>query len=889
MKAIKKGLSVFLAAAMLLTAQPLPIAAAETADESDTSILAEIQETEALSTASETQETDAMSETGNTNAAPETSETEESTAAADMESTEESGSAAATEMLSTEEEETTEIGEMESSEETAVDETERESEEETSILLEESTAPEESTIEETLTEEIITAEKPEESVTQNDPAIESTAFEETEKTLEIQTELDGTATIKAAVVDSGILDTGLSWVLDSDGVLTISGTGDMYKNGIIYQSLPWDTYKNSIITIVVEEGVTSIGGAAFGHCSSLTNIVLPNSTTRIAWGAFMGCSSLTNITLPENISGIYEYTFSGCTSLTEIEIPDSVKAIYMDAFSGCTSLTSVTIGSGVSEIEGNVFEGCPALHNISLNDNKNFVVEDGVIFSSDKKSLVVYLSSNESKTYTVPDSVTEISYAAFGCNTSLKEVELPKNLKEIGEWAFAGTDLDEICIPAQTEKIGEDFLFGSSCSKVYVYSRNAVIMDGAFNSGMTVYGFEGSTLQEYVNRSPQWNLTFVPFSETEQPLPTGVQYVPYEVSLRDIAGYEHEADYKLIDGSLPSGMTLEKNGILTGTPAQEGTYIFTIQRRDGESVYLTTYHLEIRDNTNINVEDITDPGYELIEYVPDLYLDSLTPGGSHTLRSRGEYEEFRDVYLDGRKLQAGVDYTAESGSTRITIQDQTLTENGTGMHTIGIEFRTKDTNVLRRAAQNFTVSETSPNPGEGNTGEDSTEKPGDGTGEQPGENTGGSGEENTEENSGENTGSDQDSQEVAEDSSQTSVSYVIQRGDTLWKLAARFFGSGRYWQRIFQVNMDILRNPNRLRIGQVITIFLNSADDLPAQPDTEVTGNTYMVQPGDSLWRIASRVYGQGRLWRRIFEANRHVIADPGRIYRRQIFFIPSE
>ena len=89
--------------------------------------------------------------------------------------------------------------------------------------------------------------------------------------------------------------------------------------------------------------------------------------------------------------------------------------------------------------------------------------------------------------------------------------------------------------------------------------------------------------------------------------------------------------------------------------------------------------------------------------------------------------------------------------------------------------------------------------------------------------------------------------------------------------------------------MDILRNPNRLRIGQVITIFLDLTDSSPAQPDTETIGNTYTVQPGDSLWRIASRVYGQGRLWRRIFEANRDVISDPGKIYRRQTFFIPGE
>ena len=73
---------------------------------------------------------------------------------------------------------------------------------------------------------------------------------------------------------------------------------------------------------------------------------------------------------------------------------------------------------------------------------------------------------------------------------------------------------------------------------------------------------------------------------------------------------------------------------------------------------------------------------------------------------------FRYIFLDGVKLQEGVDYTSEAGSTRITIRSQTLkASNKTGVHTLGIEFRTgkttegtKKTSDLKRAAQNYRVT-----------------------------------------------------------------------------------------------------------------------------------------------------------------------------------------
>ena len=184
------------------------------------------------------------------------------------------------------------------------------------------------------------------------------------------------------------IEDNLTWTLDADGTLTISGTGAMkdYDNG----DNPSPVYNNSDVKkIVIEDGVTSIGVAAFYNCSNLTSITIPDSVIGIGAYAFSGCEGLTSITIPDSVTSIGNSAFSYCISLTSITIPKSVTSIELAAFYNCSSLTSITIPDSVTSIGRSAFYKCSSLTSI-----------------------------------TIPDSVTSIGETVFGDCSSLKTISL---------------------------------------------------------------------------------------------------------------------------------------------------------------------------------------------------------------------------------------------------------------------------------------------------------------------------------------------------------------------------------------------------------------------------------------------------------------------------------
>lgn len=207
---------------------------------------------------------------------------------------------------------------------------------------------------------------------------------------------------------------------------------------------------------------------------------------------------------------------------------------------------------------------------------------------------------------------------------------------------------------------------------------------------------------------------------TTTEIPEAVKYVPYGTMIQNSNKYSwNQVSYEKLRGTLPDGMELKANGEIYGVPTESGEFTFTVRMDNEGSDFdesTMTYTLVVRENTDANVDGATDKGYEVTQRIPDISLSSTE---DHTFVSQGVYGEFVDVFLDGEKLKEGVDYDSESGSTRITIRSQTLkASNQTGKHTLGVEFRTADSNSLKRAAQNYRVTGSASSGSSGGSGGD---------------------------------------------------------------------------------------------------------------------------------------------------------------------------
>ena len=234
----------------------------------------------------------------------------------------------------------------------------------------------------------------------------------------------------------------LTWTLDADGTLTISGTGAMkdydYDNNLS------PVYNNSKVKkVVIEDGVTSIGNWAFESCNNLTSITIPNSVTSIGAYAFSNCYYLTNITIPNSVTSIENYAFRSCSSLTSITIPDSVTSIGKLAFYSCDSLTSITISNSVTSIEERAFAYCSRLTSITIPDSVTSIGEAAFAGCSSLTSI------------TIPDSVTSIGEYAFQSCSSLTSITIPDSVTSIGWYAFSNCEsLTSITIPDSVTSIG---------------------------------------------------------------------------------------------------------------------------------------------------------------------------------------------------------------------------------------------------------------------------------------------------------------------------------------------------------------------------------------------------------------------------------------------------
>ena len=221
----------------------------------------------------------------------------------------------------------------------------------------------------------------------------------------------------------------LSWSVDDNGVLTISGNTQNYFSEPQARTAPWG---KDVTTVVIKDGVKSIGNYAFYNCQKLKSITIPDSVTCIGNSAFMGCISLTTITLPDSITEIGYGAFYN-SGLKHLTIPDGVTEIFNFTFDRCPNLETVILPETVTRI-GEMFNYDYESHTKLLIPESVVSIADEGSFTNKRQSILGYEDSYAQRFATEHDipfeAVTKGDLNFDGTTTIEDATQMQKSLAE---------------------------------------------------------------------------------------------------------------------------------------------------------------------------------------------------------------------------------------------------------------------------------------------------------------------------------------------------------------------------------------------------------------------------------------------------------------------------
>lgn len=274
----------------------------------------------------------------------------------------------------------------------------------------------------------------------------------------------------SAAENTGECGEHVAWSVDDQGTLTISGTGPMEEyfqreeDGYTLYSPPFWNWKDGnteevrrqIRRIVIQDGVTTVGGGAFRDLDGLESVSIPASVTYIG-----------------------DFAFDNDTRLQEVAVPAAVRYIGERAFYECAALRAV-----------NVAAGNPAYKSV-----------DGVLFTADGREMLCYGAGRAAAAYRVPAGVEILHPSTFSYASALQSVELPESLVEIRDWAFGHTGLKAIALPTKLRTI--DFAAFGYCEQL----KTASIPASLVSAGEYLFvGCQALERIDYGGAQAQWNL-----------------------------------------------------------------------------------------------------------------------------------------------------------------------------------------------------------------------------------------------------------------------------------------------------------------------------------------------------------------------------------------------
>ena len=316
-------------------------------------------------------------------------------------------------------------------------------------------------------------------------------------------------------IGSGQITGDISYTITKDGLMVISGQGDLpdVKNSY---DIPWANRTIAIKHIVIGNGITSIGAMEFIDCYNLESITISDTVQKIGSHAFLGCKKLKTIqippsvkeigdsafmdtpwlaeqekdnqfviinnilisgsnadgkvVIPEKIHTIAGHAFSENEKITSVIFSDSVKRIDDFAFSYCTKLEAAELSDSVKSIGIGAFAGCCLLSDITFTDSIEEIENgafDYTLWIENERRLNPYVvvknflvdAQYVEGEAVVPDGVKVICGGAF-IGALITKVTMPDSVIKIGGAAFSNCEeLENVEFSPNLEVIDHDAFF----------------------------------------------------------------------------------------------------------------------------------------------------------------------------------------------------------------------------------------------------------------------------------------------------------------------------------------------------------------------------------------------------------------------------------------------
>ncbi len=308
------------------------------------------------------------------------------------------------------------------------------------------------------------------------------------------------AVTASALDETGQCGDNVYWDYNQEtGELVISGEGEMWDyTG--YNTAPFSN--QGVDSIIITDGVTSIGDYALCGCRWITSLTIPDSVTTIGDRAIFSCESLMCVTIPDSVTSIGDYAFSGCESLKNVTLPNGITSLSTGLFSYCKNLDYIEIPNSVKDISYNVLYGTSCYNNEANWRNGLFIVdgcifesmmgpyayipadvraisnmafittvpyvksfevdpdnryysadEYGVLYNKDKTELINYPGALRNKSYTIPNTVEKIHVFY---NIYIETLVIPESVKEFPELPFLGCSVKDVYIYSDDVEINYD-------------------------------------------------------------------------------------------------------------------------------------------------------------------------------------------------------------------------------------------------------------------------------------------------------------------------------------------------------------------------------------------------------------------------------------------------